>query len=104
MRLWIVVSLTVSLLVGWSYVHTDEIPLILGGILALGFGLGFTFPQYWGMSWLILGLPCPIDEVLIKAFDLHAPFEGGHPLNSCVAFFPALIGVAVGRASRRKVN
>lgn len=103
MKLWLLVSTAASLFIGWAYCHTDEVSVIFALLGLLGFAAGFAFPRFWWLTWLPLGIACPIDEVLIGQHILHAPFTGGQPAAACVAFVPALLACAMGRFSRKQI-
>lgn len=100
MKVYAASQLTACLLLGLFYTRTDEIPVILGFTLVLGFILGFAFPKRSLYSWVLLGLMGPLTESLIPILHIRVPFAAGHPGPAFVLLLPALLGTFTGRCSR----
>ena len=90
---------------GWAHCHTDEIPVVLGFVIIVGALLGALAPCKAIVSWLIVGAPIPIVEILVHYSLIHAPYPAAPlkdlPLITLVVYVVAAIGVALGAGARK---
>ncbi len=89
--------------VGWAHCHTDEIPIVLGFVLILGFALGAAWSGHFLTSWVLAGAPLFPVETMVHFGWISAPYppSAGLPFVALVAYVPALLGVAAGTGVRR---
>lgn len=95
-------TLGVILAIGYLNLHTDEVPIVLFGVLVASFGLGLVSPKL-PIRWaLVAGLTVPASAALAFALQIHVPYLNGwgNIVNSLVAVVPGFIGAYLGAATR----
>jgi hypothetical protein len=102
---WPCLALAVGFLV-WADTHTDEVPVVLGFVLIAGAVLGAAFPDRFVLSAAVTGGALFLAETLVHFSTLPAPYPPGAnlPWPALFGYVPALIGVAVGVAMRRRAS
>jgi hypothetical protein len=88
--------------IGFFNTHTDEVPIVLTTVVALGFGLGVLAAYRPWLLALSLGLALPASQLLCMAFGWHVPYPNtwSGVLISFVAVVPGLIGAYTGASLR----
>src|SRR5271170_7243173 len=97
MKQWLFV-LAAAVLIGWTHVHTDEIPLVLGLVLLLSTLLGAVFPRRPWLTGFLTGAPVFLVETLVHFSVIRAPYppSAGLPWAALTAFVPAMGGAFLG--------
>ena len=97
--------LVAILAIGYLNLHTDEVPVVLFGVILAAFGLGLARPRMARRWALLAGLAVPGSAALALLLQFPVPYVNdlGNVVTSFVAIVPGLLGAYLGAGVRNGV-